>query len=128
MKLDAPVNSNYAATVVRLPKLKELEGCDNLLGAPLFGFQAIVDKSHHDGELGIVFPAETQLSKEFCRINDLYRHAENNNNPEAKGVSGRQPACVRLSCADTVVTACSCRSVAWGGANRLPLSKRGDTF
>ena len=78
MKLETPINANYAATVVRLPELLELAGCDNLLGAPLYGFQAVVDKSHVEGELGIMFPAETQLSLEFTSNNNLHRHADLN--------------------------------------------------
>jgi hypothetical protein len=35
--------------------------------------------------LGIVFPAECQLDAAFCRENDLYRHSEQNRNPDAKG-------------------------------------------
>lgn len=85
MKLDAPKNANYAASVVRLPVLRTLENSDNLLGASLHGFQAIVDKSHNEGDLGIVFPAETQLSDEYCKYNSLYRHAEKNKDETAKG-------------------------------------------
>ena len=85
MKLDAPVNANYAATVTRLPKLLELTGSDFLVGASLYGFQAVISKDHAQGELGIVFGAECQLSEEFTKANNLYRHAEFNADQEAKG-------------------------------------------
>lgn len=85
MKIESPANSNYACVVVRLPQLLALAGCDNLLGAPLLGFQAIVSRDHVPGEMGIVFPAECQLSSDYCAINGLYRHSEMNKNPDDKG-------------------------------------------
>lgn len=85
MKLLAPENENYAATVVALKDIIPLEGCDNVVGTPLFGFQAIVGKDSKQGDLGIVFPAESQLSTEFTRANNLYRHADLNEDESAKG-------------------------------------------
>lgn len=85
MKLDKPVNSGYAATVVKLKKFVDLPGCDNVRGTPIFGYQAIVGKGHYEGELGIVFPAETQLSDQFCFENNLYRHSNQNKNIAEKG-------------------------------------------
>lgn len=85
MKLAAPANENYAATVVRLPKLLPLAGCDNLVGAPIFGFQAIVSNDHAEGDLGIVFPAECQLSLEYASHNNLHRHGDLNKDEGAVG-------------------------------------------
>lgn len=85
MKLEPAANPNYAAVVCRLPKLLILDGCDRLQGAPLLGFQAVIGLEHQPGELGVVFPAETQLSESFCRENNLYRHQEANKNHDAKG-------------------------------------------
>lgn len=85
MKLDKPQNSNYAAVVVRLKTFVPLEGCDNVVGAPIFGFQAIVSKNHEIGELGIVFPVETQLSADYVKENNLFRHEEYNKDPKEKG-------------------------------------------
>lgn len=93
MKLEVPENENYAATVVRIEKLVQLkenkearqEKCDNVVGAPINGFQAIVSKDTEPGTLGIVFTAETQLSHEYVHNNNLYRHDELNKN---QGVSG----------------------------------------
>jgi hypothetical protein len=83
--VDKPENENYCATVVKIPVLVPLEGADRLLGVPLFGFQALVDLNHSVGELGIVFPAECQLSEEYARMNNLHAHGNLNDNPEAKG-------------------------------------------
>lgn len=85
MKLQKPENENYAATVVSLKDIIDLEGCDNVVGTPIFGFQAIVGKDSKPGDLGIVFPAETQLSDEYAKENNLYRHQEMNRDESAKG-------------------------------------------
>lgn len=85
MRLQTPENANYAAIVVKLTAITPLEGSDNIVGTPIFGFQAIVGKSSQVGDIGIVFPAETQLNDEFCRENNLYRHRNLNKDESAKG-------------------------------------------
>lgn len=85
MKFEKPINENYCATVVRLKKIVPLENCDNVVGTPIFGYQAIISNNHKEGDIGIVFPGETQLSEEFCKKNNLYRHAELNEDPDKKG-------------------------------------------
>lgn len=85
MKLDVPKNTNYAATVVKIKNQVPLEGCDNIVGTTLFGYQAIIGKDTPIGTLGLFFPAETQLSEDFCKYNNLYRHSEKNEDPTHKG-------------------------------------------
>lgn len=85
MKIDKPTNSSYAAVVVKLKAIIPLEGCDNVAGTPIFGYQAIVSKDHEVGELGLFFPVESQLSDEYCYENSLYRHSEKNRNKNEKG-------------------------------------------
>ena len=85
MKLEKPVNENYAAVVVEVKALRELENCDNVQGLSVFGLQAIVDKSVKVGDLGLFFPAETQLSEEFAKMNNLHRHTDRNADPNEKG-------------------------------------------
>lgn len=85
MKLKEPKNVNYSALVISIKTLTELEGCDNVVGTPLIGFQAIVSKNTKVNQLGIVFPAETQLSEEFCKNNNLYRKAEKNKDSKVTG-------------------------------------------
>lgn len=85
IKLDTPENENYSATVIRITVINELENCDNVVGAPLLGFQAIVSKDTKVGDLGIVFTAETQLSEEYVKENNLYRHAELNKDSTKTG-------------------------------------------
>lgn len=85
MKLEAPVNKNYAATVVKIKTTTKLENCDNVVGTPIFGFQAIVGKDVKEGDIGIVFPAETRLSESFCEMNNLYRHSDKNYDQSKRG-------------------------------------------
>lgn len=85
MKLEEPENANYAAVVVQIRAITPLDNCDNVVGTPLLGFQAIVGKDTRLGDLGIVFPAESQVSEEYARLNNLHRHANLNQDENAKG-------------------------------------------
>ena len=85
MKLSPPVNENYAATVVRVRSLLPLQGLDNLKALPVFGYQALVDKTTQLDDLLLVFPAETQLSELFCKKNNLYRHTSLNEDQTKQG-------------------------------------------
>lgn len=85
MKIEKPVNGNYCATVVKIANIIPLDGCDNVVATNIFGFQAIVSKDTKIGDIGIVFPAETQLSDEYCYENNLYRHADKNKVESSKG-------------------------------------------
>lgn len=76
---------NYSAIVCRVHNLLDLEGLDNLKGFPFQGTQCLVGKDVKVGDMGIIFPAECQLSKDFCKENNLYRHSELNKDPEQTG-------------------------------------------
>lgn len=86
MKHEPPKSRNYCAVVVQLHKFVELENCDNVKGAMIFGNQVIVGKDTPDGETGLFFPIECALSKEFLGANNLFRKTEyGNTDPEKKG-------------------------------------------
>lgn len=85
MKLEKPQNENYAAVIVKIKALTPLEGLDNLVGAHFFGYQAIVSKDTQVGDVGVLFTAETQLSKDFAHENSVYRHSELNKDKEKAG-------------------------------------------
>lgn len=84
-KLEAPVNANYAATVVKVQHINLLTNCDNVVGVPFFGMQAIVGKDTKVGDIGILFPAESQLSDAFAEYNNLYRHSDKNRDETQSG-------------------------------------------
>lgn len=76
LELQAPKNVNYAATVVALKDFVDLPNCDNVKAALIFGNSVIVAKSACAGEIGLFFPVESQISKEFLGANNLFRKPE----------------------------------------------------
>lgn len=82
MKLDKPANVNYAATVIRVPAVIELEGLDNLVSIPVLGHRALTQRGKQVGDLVIAFTAETQLSEAYASKNNLYRDVERNSEDE----------------------------------------------
>lgn len=73
------------AIVAKLKDLKPIENADRIQQATIYGETVIISKDHQEGELGILFDCETQLSHEFCHYNNLYRHTHLNINPEKSG-------------------------------------------
>jgi hypothetical protein len=84
MKLEL-TNKNYCGTVVKIDRLIELDNCDSVQHANIFGNLVIVSKNIKEGDIGIYFPVECKLSDEFLKNNNLYRHNEKNINIEKKG-------------------------------------------
>ena len=85
MKIGKIKNENYVATVVKITTLLPLEGCDFVQAAIIMGNQVIVSKDAEVDTIGLYFPVEAQLSKEYLSNNNLYRKAELNVDPEKKG-------------------------------------------
>lgn len=129
MKLDAPQNVNYAATVVAINTIIELEGLDNLIGVPVLGHQALTQKGKSNGDLAIAFTAETQLSEDFCHHNSLYRDSYENADPTEKGYleKNRRIRAIRLRGHTSNALLMPLSSVAYTGINPSEL-KVGDTF
>lgn len=75
MKLEVKGNPNYAAAIVRINHLTEFENADRIVGVPMFGLQAIVGRDTKIGDLGVFFPAESQLSFDYAFHNSLHSHA-----------------------------------------------------
>lgn len=78
-------DKNYCGTIVEIKTLVPLAKCDNVVAAMIFGNSVIVGKDTKPGDIGIFFPAETELSAGFLCQNSLYRDATLNANPEKKG-------------------------------------------
>ena len=84
MKLECK-NENYAATIVQINKVVELDGCDNVQAAIIMGNQVIVSKDTKVGDIGLYFPLETQLTNKYLSSNNLYRKTELNIDTSKKG-------------------------------------------
>lgn len=80
-------NAGYAANVVEVTEtnLVALPGLDNLNALHALGYQALVSKDIKPGTRVLLFPAETQLEAGFAWANNLFRHSEQNYNPEVRG-------------------------------------------
>lgn len=129
MKLQIPENPNYTATVVSLKAITPLEKMDNVVGTPIFGSQAIVGKDYKVGDIGIVFPAETQLSEEYARMNNLHRHGNLNDDEAAKGYleDNRRVKAVKFMGHRSDCLFMPLESLAFTGVDTGDL-KEGDTF
>lgn len=85
MFFEKPVNENYCANIVEIRNIVDLENCDNIHASIIFGFPVIISKETKIGDVGIYFPPETQLSEEYCRVNNLFRHSNLNEDINKKG-------------------------------------------
>lgn len=85
MGLTPPVNENYAATIIAVRSVVDLPKSDRIVGVPVFGFQAITGKGIEVGDLRVLFTAETQLSTEYAKFNNLHRHSDRNADPSVEG-------------------------------------------
>lgn len=84
--------SDYCATVVVIDKLVVLENCDNVKHAIIMGNNVVVGKDTKEGDIGLFFPVETQLSPKYLSYNNLYRKEELNQDNAKKGyfeINGR---------------------------------------
>jgi hypothetical protein len=129
MKFEVPKNANYAATVVKITNIIPLEGCDNIIATTILGYQAIIGKDIKKGSLGIMFPAETQLSPEFVKENNLFRHPELNKNSKEKGYieDSRRVKAVKFRGHRSDCLFIELKSLKWTGIKIKDL-KEDDTF
>lgn len=68
---------SYQAIVARLENVREHPNADRLKLADVRGVQLVVGLDATEGELGIFFPEDGQLTDEYCVANDLYPRFEN---------------------------------------------------
>lgn len=85
MKINKPENPNYSAIVVEIKTIIPLENCTNVQGAIIMGNQVVVSKDVKVGDIGLYFPLECQLSKEYLSNNNLYNKYELNIDNTKKG-------------------------------------------
>ena len=86
MKLETIKGSeNYQCQVIKLPNKIPIKGLDNLVEVNHQGNSCLVGKDSNPDELYLFFPAESQISDDFLKMNNLYRHSELNQIKEEKG-------------------------------------------
>jgi hypothetical protein len=73
------------ALVCKLQNITPIEGADKIVQATLFGETVIISKDNKEGDMGLLFDCETQLSHEYCQSNNLYRNSELNLDRSKKG-------------------------------------------
>lgn len=76
---------NYKAFIAMIDRVEPIPGADRIHTAYVLGHQVVVTKYWDAGTVGVFFPADCQLSEDFCKHNNLYRHSQYNVDPEAKG-------------------------------------------
>lgn len=71
---------SYCGYVTRIKNLHKHSNADRLLVGECFGNNVIVSTDYTEGQLGVYFPVDGRLSKEFCEANDLVRRKDENGN------------------------------------------------
>jgi hypothetical protein len=75
----------YKATVLKIKNVRTHPNADRVKLATCHGNQVVVGLEVEEGHMGVYFPADGQLSHEFCHANNLYRIADLNKFPKEKG-------------------------------------------
>lgn len=129
MEIQKPENDNYAATVVRVRHLVDLDNCDNVVALPLLGYQAIVSKDTEVDTLGVLFNFGSQLSLEYTKENNLFRHSELNKDTDKSGYieDNRRVKAVKFRGHPSNALFMPLDSLAYTGINISEL-KEGDSF
>lgn len=76
----------YKAIVTKLTNVRRHPNADRVQLATCHGNQVVVGLDSKEGDLGVYFPSDGQLSHEFCHANNLYRDGSQNSNPEKTGM------------------------------------------
>lgn len=70
----------YCGYVTILKNVRKHPNADRLQLAECFSNTVIVGLECKEGQVGVYFPVDGQLSEEFCRVNDLVRRKDENGN------------------------------------------------
>lgn len=70
----------YEAYITRLKNVRKHSNADKLQVAECFGNQVIVGLSYKEGDMGIYFPTDGKLGKEYAEVNNLIRKKDENGN------------------------------------------------
>lgn len=70
----------YTGFVTTLKNVHKHPNADRLQMGECFGNPVIVSLDYTEGQLGVYFPVDGQLSERFCQVNDLVRRKDENGN------------------------------------------------
>ena len=70
----------YTGFITTLKNVHKHPNADRLQIGECFGNSVIVSLDYKEGQLGVYFPTDGQLSEEFCKANDLVRRKDENGN------------------------------------------------
>jgi hypothetical protein len=77
---------SYKAIVTKLRNVRPHPNADRVQLATCHGNQVVIGLDSVEGQLGVYFPSDGQLSEEFCKANSLYRHSDLNADPNKTGM------------------------------------------
>lgn len=84
-------SENYAGIVCKVSNIIPIEGADKIQLAIVEGNSVVVSKSTKVGDLGLFFCSGTQLSEDYCKLNNLYDDPDKNLDTSEKGyISSKQ--------------------------------------
>lgn len=72
------IKLGYKAIIAKIDRVNAIQGADRIQTAYVLGEQVIVSKDWQPGKNGVLFPADAQLSEDFCKNNNLYRDSDKN--------------------------------------------------
>ena len=85
-------DQNHQVQVVELSSVRPHTNADRLQLATIFGNQIIVGNDAKNGDIGIYFNCDLQLSLEFATANDLVRRKDANDK-QIGGMFEEKPPC-----------------------------------
>lgn len=69
---------SHCGYVTTLKNVHKHPNADRLQIGECFGNSVIVSLDYVEGQMGVYFPSDLQLSEEFCKVNDLVRRKDEN--------------------------------------------------
>ena len=70
----------YTGFITAIKNVRKHPNADRLQLAECFGNTVVLGMDYKEGQIGVYFPVDGQLSVEFCKVNDLVRRKDENGN------------------------------------------------
>ena len=98
----------YCGYVTTLKNVRPHSNADRMKLADCFGNTICVGIDAAEGEIGVYFPTDGQLSVEYCAQNDLVRRKDENGNPAGGYLDPESATFVQSSCVAKSPMVCLC--------------------